>query len=200
MKNIIKLSLITLLSISNVYAMKEENIINDIKTKVNIITNTVTANNTDNNKKEIIFNNLKEVIDFELFYKLSLGKNYDKFNDQDLIKFKTSFEQNLKNFYFDKFKSYNNQKFIFVEELKKGENNRLILESSILDEKSGNKYKIDYKVYFNKDKQEWFVYDILVEEVSILKTYIAQFNEILSSGNTNDLIAKLDTKNLEIKK
>lgn len=196
MKKILLSGILSLLLVNNLYAMKEENIIKDIQSNVNNITTLIKSNDSDDIKKEKIFNNLKNVIDFELFYKLSLGKNFEKFNDDEFNKFKLSFEENLKIFYFNKFKNYNNQTFVFSNELKKAENNRLVLDSSILDDK-GNKYSVNYKVYFNKDKQEWFVYDVLVEEISILKTYISQFNEILSSGTQKDLIVKLDSKNLE---
>lgn len=196
MKKILLSSLLSLMLVNNLYAMKEENIIKDIQNNVNNITTLIKSNDKDDIKKEKIFNNLKNVIDFDLFYKLSLGKNFENFNDEEFKKFKLSFEENLKIFYFNKFKNYNNQTFVFSNELKKAENNRLVLDSSILDDK-GNKYSINYKVYFNKDKQEWFVYDVLVEEVSILKTYISQFNDILSSGTKKDLIVKLDNKNLE---
>ena len=196
MKKILLSSILSLILVNNLYAMKEENIIKDVKKNVNDITSLIKSNENDENKKEKIFNNLKNVIDFDLFYKLSLGKNFDKFNEDEFKKFKLSFEENLKIFYFNKFKNYNNQTFVFNEELKKSENNRLVLDSSILDDK-GNKYNVNYKLYFNKDKQEWFVYDVIVEEISILKTYISQFNEILSSGTQKDLIVKLDSKNLE---
>ncbi len=196
MKKVLLSGILSLVLVNNLYAMKEENIIKDIQSNVNKITTLIKSNDNDENKKEKIFNNLKNVIDFDLFYKLSLGKNFEKFNEEEYNKFKLSFEENLKIFYFNKFKNYNNQTFVFSNELKKAENNRLVLDSSILDDK-GNKYNINYKVYFNKDKQEWFVYDVLVEEISILKTYISQFNEVLSSGTQKDLIAKLDNKNLE---
>ncbi len=196
MKKILLSGFLSFILANNLYAMKEENIISDIKSNINNITTLIKSNENDEQKKEKIFNNLKNVIDFEIFYKLSLGKNFKKFSEEEYNKFKSSFEENLKIFYFSKFKNYNNQTFVFNEELKKTENNRLLLESSIVDEK-GNKFSVNYKVYFNKDKQEWFVYDVLVEEISILKTYISQFNEILSSGTQKDLIVKLDNKNLE---
>lgn len=202
MKNIIKFYLITLLISVNVYAMKEENIISDIQNKIDIITSTVKENKSDEVKRDMIFSNLKEVIDFEQFYQLSLGKdNIKKFTNDELELFKISFEENLKNFYFDKFKSYNNQKFSFDKELKQGEgNNKKVVKSFILDDKTGQNLSIDYKVYFNKNKNEWLIYDVEVEEISILKTYRAQFNEMINLGTPKDLIAKLNSKNLEANK
>jgi phospholipid transport system substrate-binding protein len=46
-----------------------------------------------------------------------------------------------------------------------------------------------YKLY--KSKQGWKIYDIEVEEVSIISTFRSQFHEVLSTGTIEDLFLKM---------
>jgi phospholipid transport system substrate-binding protein len=45
----------------------------------------------------------------------------------------------------------------------------------------------------NKNK-EWVVCDLVIEGVSIVKNYRAQFNEVLVNSSFNDLLLRLKAK------
>jgi phospholipid transport system substrate-binding protein len=47
-----------------------------------------------------------------------------------------------------------------------------------------------YKLY--KSKNNWKIYDIEIEGVSIISSYRSQFDEILTNGTMNDLLHKLE--------
>jgi phospholipid transport system substrate-binding protein len=41
-------------------------------------------------------------------------------------------------------------------------------------------------------EKRWKIYDVEIQGVSILLTYRAQFNDILSKGTVNDLLSQLE--------
>jgi phospholipid transport system substrate-binding protein len=49
---------------------------------------------------------------------------------------------------------------------------------------------MQYKLY--KSKQEWKIYDIEIQGVSLISTYRSQFDEILRNKTIDDLLVKLE--------
>ena len=47
-----------------------------------------------------------------------------------------------------------------------------------------------YKLY--KSKKDWKIYDIEIEGVSIITTFRAEYDEVLSKGTIDDLLKKLE--------
>ena len=45
----------------------------------------------------------------------------------------------------------------------------------------------------------WFVYDVLIENISLVKNYRTQFQDILNSGSPDQLIAKVKAKAQEVR-
>ena len=52
---------------------------------------------------------------------------------------------------------------------------------------------IIYKYYRAKNR-EWLIYDVEIAGISILKTYRAQFKEVLDGGDMQELINQLKPK------
>jgi phospholipid transport system substrate-binding protein len=52
-----------------------------------------------------------------------------------------------------------------------------------------SKISILYKLY--KPKNDWKIYDIEIEGVSIIQTYRSQFSQVLQSGTIDDLLVEL---------
>ena len=51
---------------------------------------------------------------------------------------------------------------------------------------------VDYRARLKGDR--WMVYDVYVEGVSLINNYKGQFNDIISKGSYEDLVAKLKDK------
>ncbi len=52
--------------------------------------------------------------------------------------------------------------------------------------------KILYKLY--KSREKWRVYDVEIQDVSIVKSYGMQYSQILQTGTYEDLIGKIKAK------
>lgn len=72
--------------------------------------------------------------------------------------------------------------------------NRSLVKSSVVNETSGKKYLIDYKLFYSKKDDNWQVYDVIVEGVSMLQSFKSASNEQMSRKGIEFLIAQLETE------
>jgi phospholipid transport system substrate-binding protein len=59
-----------------------------------------------------------------------------------------------------------------------------------------DEYTLDYRLM--KKEGRWLVYDVVIEEVSLVSNYRSQFNKIINSQGFNELMKKLRTRSEEI--
>ena len=64
--------------------------------------------------------------------------------------------------------------------------------------KDGTRVPVAYRM-MAKDNS-WRVYDIIVENLSLVKNYRTQFQDILTSGTPDELIARVKAKADEVRK
>ena len=64
--------------------------------------------------------------------------------------------------------------------------------------KDGTRVPVAYRM-MAKDNS-WRVYDIIVENLSLVKNYRTQFQDILTSGTPDELIARVRAKADEVRK
>ena len=55
--------------------------------------------------------------------------------------------------------------------------------------------RVYYKMH--KKKRDWLVYDVIIEGVSLIKTYRDQFKSILNRSSFSDLLDKMRAKQFE---
>ena len=126
------------------------------------------------------------MFDFNLMAKLSLGKKYwPNLSQEQKERFTELFVERLRQSYLNKLTAYTDEKIVY--------------ESPIVDEKKvsvptvliskGKKISMLYKLY--PADNTWKIYDIEIQGVSIIRSYRAQFNEILQKGTFDDLLEKM---------
>ena len=139
-------------------------------------------------KKHQIMGIIEPFIDFQLMAKLTLGKaNWGKLNTQQQTEFVNLFVERLKRSYLDKTSFYNDEKVTYKPGVQKG--NKVYVPVEIVT--SDKPVELLYKFYRSKQKQAWMAYDIEINGVSLVKSYRAQFDEILSNGSVQDLFKEL---------
>jgi ABC-type transporter MlaC component len=72
--------------------------------------------------------------------------------------------------------------------------NRALVKSEVANKSSGKKYLIDYKLFYSKKNDNWMVYDVIVEGVSMLQSFKTASNEEMSRNGIESLIAQLETE------
>lgn len=143
---------------------------------------------TKDDKEKKIISSIEDIFDFSLMAKLSLGgREWSKLSDKERDSYSELFIKRVKNSYFEKLHSYTNEK-VEIKEPEKSKSTRISITSFIVGK--SEPIKIVYKFYLSGDKK-WLIYDLEIEEVSIVQTYRSQFAEILANSNFNELLKKL---------
>jgi len=127
------------------------------------------------------------LFDFPLMGMLALGpKHWRQFDKQQRSTYIQLFTTHLKNAYRKKLMLYTNEQIVFKSEAIRGGNKAEVVTELVSEE---NQIKVSYKL--RKTSNQWKVYDVVVQGVSLRKSYEAQFHEILSGGTPADVLASL---------
>jgi phospholipid transport system substrate-binding protein len=132
------------------------------------------------------------MFDFSLMAKLTLGKkNWSGLTAEQKEKFTRLFVQRLRTSYLNRFTLYTDEKVVYEPSV---ENNQKIHIPTYVLSKD-KRISILYKFY--DSDLGWKIYDLEIQGVSIIRSYRAQFDQILQNGTFEDLLAKLEKTNEE---
>ena len=140
-------------------------------------------------KKErlrLIYNNMFD--DIELG-KRTLSRNWNSMNAAQRQEFVKLFRQVLEKAYVDKILDYTNEKIVFDRETMLSETQAEVQTKIVTASKE---IPISYRVIV-KDGA-WRVYDIVIENVSLVLNYRTQFNDILAKNKPEHLLETLREK------
>ncbi|HOX15165.1 MAG TPA: ABC transporter substrate-binding protein [Smithellaceae bacterium] len=140
-------------------------------------------------KKEKLRVIYKDMFDEMEFSRRTLTRNWKKFTPDQRKEFVNLFEQVLERAYLDKILDYSNEKIIFYKEDTLTDN-QVEVQSKIVT--ASKEIPIFYRMIL-KDGT-WKVYDVVVENVSLVQNYRTQFNEILADGTPEQLLQTLRKK------
>ena len=110
-------------------------------------------------------------------------------NSEEQTEFIKIFSDLLEQTYVDKIESCNNEKFIYTNERIDGPYAEV---NSKMRNSKGEEFSINYKLH--RAGADWRVYDLVVENVSLVNNYSSQFNRVLSSSTYDELVMKLKRK------
>ena len=131
----------------------------------------------------------KDMFDEMEFSRRTLARNWNKFTPEQRKEFVDLFEQVLEKAYLDKILDYSNEKVIFHKEDPISDKQVEVYSKIVTASKE---IPIIYRM-INKDGK-WKVYDVVVENVSLVQNYRTQFNDILASGTPEQLLETLRKK------
>jgi phospholipid transport system substrate-binding protein len=140
-------------------------------------------------KKKQIMDVVTRVFNLPLMAKLTLGRSHwEKLNSGQREEFTDLFIQQMQSTYLGQVELAAEAEVKFEEPYR--ENNKIHMKTLALTK--DEPIKILYKLY--KSNGTWRVYDVEIQDVSIVKSYGMQYNEILQSGTYEDLIEKIKAK------
>ena len=119
----------------------------------------------------------------------TLALNWNKLNPAQRQEFVQLFRQVLEKAYIDKILAYTNEKIVFDRETKLAENQSEVFTRVVT---SSKEIPIAYRTV-RKDSA-WKVYDVVVENVSLVQNYRTQFSDILAKDSPEELLAILRKK------
>ena len=130
-----------------------------------------------------------EMFDYVALSRLTLGRNWKKFNSDQKKEFVQLYRSILEKAYMDRILSYTNEEVTFGKETmlseKKAEVQTHIITKSV-------EIPIFYRVYLKDGK--WKVYDVIIEGISLVKNYRTQFRDILANNPPEEVLKILRKK------
>lgn len=130
--------------------------------------------------------------DFAEMAKRSLGSHWRRRTPQEQEEFVQLFTSLLERAYIDRIESFNEETFQYPRELMDG--SYAEVESRIHTRK-GEEFTILYKTHLLKG--EWKVYDVVIENISLVNNYRSQFNRVVTNSSYEELIRRLKEKQEE---
>jgi ABC-type transport system involved in resistance to organic solvents, auxiliary component len=140
-------------------------------------------------KKEKLESIYEQMFDGVELSKRTLGGNWTKLNPAQQKEFTQLYRQILEKAYIDKILSYTNEKIVFSKENMLS-NNQAEVQTKVVT--SSKEIPISYRVIL-KDGT-WKVYDVVIENVSLVQNYRSQFNSILAKNTPDQLLEILREK------
>ena len=125
--------------------------------------------------------------------KQALGKHWSAVPSRQ-HEFVAVFAEFLGNSYVGKIGSYKDEKIVFVHE--SIEKNLAQVDTKIIPSK-GDPTSVNYRLH--RVEGEWKIYDVVVEDISVVANYRSQFNRVLANGSFDDLIQRLKDKEAKIR-
>ncbi len=126
------------------------------------------------------------MFDFALMAKLSLGRKYWPDLSQDKKdRFTELFVERLRQFYLNKLTAYTDEKIIYESPV--AVKKKIHIPTHLISK--GKKISMLYKL--DPSNNSWKIYDVEIQGVSIIRSYRAQFREILQKGTFDELLQRM---------
>jgi len=126
---------------------------------------------------------------FEEMAKRSLGAEWRRRTPAQQQEFIRLFTALLKDSYVGSIESYQGDKVFYRRESQDGDYAEV---GTQMIDRSGQEVSIDYRL--NREGSEWKVYDVIIENISIVNNYRSQFQRILNRSSFAELLQRISDK------
>ena len=134
-----------------------------------------------------------EIFDFTETTRRSLGPHWQARTPQEREEVTRLFADLLERSYIGKIEMYSGEKILYVGDSTEGDQATV---RTRLVTKQGAEIPVDYRMHrVNGDR--WLAYDVVIEGISLVSNYRAQFHKIIQTAGYKALIAKLYAKEQE---
>lgn len=143
---------------------------------------------SDVERREALRGALMPRFDFLEMAKRSLGKHWNRVSARQ-EEFVAAFAGFLGNSYVGQIGSYKDEKIQFVREWTEKEFAEV--DTKVVPSK-GEPVSVNYRLH--RVQGNWKIYDVVIEQISLVNNYRSQFNRILANGSFDDLLNQLKQK------
>ncbi len=135
----------------------------------------------------------ENLFDFPEMARRSLARHWTDRTSQQRQEFIRLFTAILERSYFGRLENYSGERIVYTGETLDGD--FATVRSKIVVGRKGE-VPVEYRLHLAGSR--WAVYDVLIEGVSFVSTYRAQFNRIIQTSSYDGLIEKMRAKELEL--
>lgn len=130
--------------------------------------------------------------DFTEMARRSMGSEWRNLSPKQQDEFTQLFTDLLERAYVDQIESYTNEKIVYGKEIV--DQDYAEVQSKIVTGK-GEEYSLNYKVRLIG--KEWKVYDVVVENISLVNNYRSQFSRVIANQSYDELIRRMKDKQIQ---
>ena len=130
--------------------------------------------------------------DFPEMAMRSMGSYWRKLSPKEQDEFVQLFTDLLERAYIDQIESYSDQKFVYTKETV--DEDYAEVQSKLVSSKTGEEFSINYRVRLVG--KEWKVYDVVIENISLVNNYRSQFNRVIANQSYEELIRRMRDKQI----
>jgi phospholipid transport system substrate-binding protein len=142
-------------------------------------------------RRELLRSVISARFDFTEMGRRSLGAEWRRITPSQQQQFVELFTDLLRDAYVADIESYKGEK---VNYLRETQEERFAVVQTIIESPEGREYSIEYRLHL-VDK-EWKVYDVVIENVSIVNNYRSQFARVINKSSFEGLIRAMKEKTL----
>ena len=182
---------------TNVLAAASTGVIDEVKKTVDEVVKIVSDKNlkkNDRKRRQELKKSISTIFDYNEMAKRSMGRHWNQRSAAEKKQFVELFASLLENSYASKIESYNNEKIVYLKEIR--DSDHAEVRSKVITAKR-DEFTLDYRMINENGK--WMVYDVVIEGVSLVSNYRSQLNNIITSHGYPELVKKLQTKTSELK-
>jgi phospholipid transport system substrate-binding protein len=144
-------------------------------------------------KKQERRDRLRQVIsarfDFDEMAKRALGQHWQRRSADERRRFVRLFTDLLWRSYADQIESFKGKKIVYAREQQ--DKDYAEVDTKIVTNK-GEEFSVNYLLH--AIGSEWKVYDVVIENISLVNNYRSQFNHVLANSSFDELMRKLQAK------
>jgi phospholipid transport system substrate-binding protein len=127
--------------------------------------------------------------DFAEMARRSLGAHWRQRTPEEQREFVALFSDLLERAYIERVEGFNDEKFTYTRE--RQDRDYAEVDTKIQTPK-GEEFSINYKLHLAD--QSWKVYDVVIENISLVNNYRDQFNRVIANSSYEELIRKIKEK------
>ena len=161
----------------------------DVRTSVDAILLILQNDELDKQQKRAEISKIvSQRFDFRAMSQRTLATNWKKTSNEEKKQFIELFSQLIESSYVGKIEAYTNEKVEFPGEKVKGK--KAVVETLIIT--SSADIPVNYRLYQKGD--QWLVYDVIIEGVSLISNYRSSYQEIMKDEGFDGLLNKMQAK------
>ena len=128
----------------------------------------------------------EEVFDLSETAKRALGPHWNQRTPAEREEFTQLFAELLESTYIARIDEYGGERIRYVSEKIDGDN--AVVQTRVTTKK-GSEAPVEARMIRRGDK--WYIYDVLIENVSLISNYRAQFDKIIRTSSYAELVKRL---------
>lgn len=136
-----------------------------------------------------------DLFDFDEMARRTLSRHWASRSRTEQAEFVTLFMDLLERSYVGRIESYAGEKIVFIGETLDG--GYAYVRSKIVSPRRRQDTLVDYRLHMREGR--WKVYDVLIDGVSFVSTYRAEFNRIIRTSSYNGLVDALRQRRLQVR-